>query len=169
MTTDTNTMEDPFELLLTAACNAHFTCGECDDADEYRRVAAAAKDANDALRAYVTELRNDLETERLRLAACGVAAQANTERSAREQRITPDSPYWSASYADVLRTVDLEIAIRRALFDYHLALDQRQHGDVAADNFVKACETILQSPWERGEALRQYNESRLARSPEFEG
>jgi hypothetical protein len=55
-----------------------------------------------------------LETERLRLAACGVAAMANTPTTARE-RITPDSPYYSASYSDVCRMVDREMCYREAL------------------------------------------------------
>lgn len=56
------------------------------------------------------------EAERLRiqLAACGVAAIQNTRGSAKE-RLTPDNPYWSASYGDVCRAVDREMDLREEL------------------------------------------------------
>ena len=62
-------------------------------------------------RKTVERLTGDLETERLRLAGCGVAAIQNTVAS-REDRILPESPYWSASYGDVCKAVDREIALR---------------------------------------------------------
>jgi hypothetical protein len=54
---------------------------------------------------------NQLETERMRLAGCGVAANMNTADSIKD-RITRDNPYWSASYGDVCSLVDREIALR---------------------------------------------------------
>jgi hypothetical protein len=63
------------------------------------------------LQAEAGYLKADLETERMRLAACGVAAMANTPASVAE-RITADSPYYSASYGDVCSTVDREMALR---------------------------------------------------------
>ena len=54
----------------------------------------------------------DLEREQIRLAACGVAALANTPESAKSKRIYPNSQYWSASYSDVCDAVDREIALR---------------------------------------------------------
>jgi hypothetical protein len=57
---------------------------------------------------------NELETERLRLAACGVAAMSNTKFTVLT-RITDESPYYSASYGDVCRAVDREIRYREAL------------------------------------------------------
>ena len=59
----------------------------------------------------ILRLRAEAETERMRLAACGVAARANTEAS-RAERIDSTSPYYSASYADVCDAVDREIALR---------------------------------------------------------
>jgi len=58
------------------------------------------------------ELRKELETERMRLAACGVASMSNTTESAKAQRITRDNPYWSASYGDICNMVDREIKLR---------------------------------------------------------
>ena len=58
--------------------------------------------------AALERLRNDLERERVRLAACGVAAMQNTRSSARD-RIAHDSFAWSASYSDVCRAVDKEM------------------------------------------------------------
>lgn len=56
-------------------------------------------------------LRAELERERMRLAACGVVANANTTDSAVAARdMHPD--YWSASCGDVSRAVDREIALR---------------------------------------------------------
>ncbi len=59
-------------------------------------------------------LEKELETERMRLAACGCIALANTDESAREARqMHPD--YWSASCDDVARSVDKQMAYRKAL------------------------------------------------------
>lgn len=74
--------------------------------DWVRRHGIQAKKAEEAERA--------LETERMRLAACGVAAMANTPGTASE-RIGPENPYYSASYGDVCRAVDGGIALRQAL------------------------------------------------------
>lgn len=60
-------------------------------------------------------MQSELEHERIRLAACGVAALANNEETALKQRITKDNPYWSASYQDVCTAVDREMKYRKAL------------------------------------------------------
>ena len=76
-------------------------------ADEIERLAArleAAEKERD-------ELRVELETERVRLAACGVVALANTPDSAKKARdMRPE--YWSASCGDVARMVDENISLR---------------------------------------------------------
>lgn len=77
-------------------------------------------------------LRAALEIERLRLAACGVAALQNTESSARE-RIKPDNPYYSASYGDVCSAVDREMALRAALADA-----ERERDDALAAAAIRA-------------------------------
>lgn len=58
------------------------------------------------------EAEKELERERMRLAGCGVAAMCNTPETAARQRIDQDNPYWSASYGDVCRAVDREMALR---------------------------------------------------------
>jgi hypothetical protein len=56
-------------------------------------------------------LRAELETERMRVTACGVVAMANTpETAARAREMHQD--YWCASVADVARMVDSEMALR---------------------------------------------------------
>ena len=56
----------------------------------------------------------ELKTERIRLAACGVVALANTPDSAAKAReMLPE--YRSASCDDVARTVDREMALREQL------------------------------------------------------
>lgn len=62
----------------------------------------------------VRELEDALELERMRLAACGVAAMANTEKTLAE-RLQKDNPYYSASYGDVCAAVDREMSYRTAL------------------------------------------------------
>ena len=62
----------------------------------------------------ITSLRAELERERMRLAACGVVAMANTpESAARARDIHPD--YRSASCDDVARAVDSEMSLRAEL------------------------------------------------------
>jgi predicted nucleic acid-binding Zn-ribbon protein len=56
--------------------------------------------------------RKEVEAERMRLVACGVAAMQNTPELVKE-RIGPEHPYYSASYGDVCRAVDREIALRQ--------------------------------------------------------
>ena len=67
----------------------------------------------DFLLTHIDTLKGELETERIRLAACGVAALANTFETVK-QRIDKDNPYYSASYGDVCSAVDREIAYRSA-------------------------------------------------------
>ena len=45
-------------------------------------------------------------------------------------------------------------AFRAALWAYHRALDNREHGDVAASHFVDAARGILDMPWEQGATLK---------------
>ena len=68
---------------------------------------ALETEAADALAA----MRGELEAERMRLAACGVAAMQDTAATVAD-RITPDNPYWSASYGDVCRQIDALMALR---------------------------------------------------------
>jgi hypothetical protein len=71
-------------------------------------VAAQSKKAVQEL----TDLRNDLERERMRLVACGVVAMADTPESAVQARqMHPD--YHSASCDNVARRVDECMALRK--------------------------------------------------------
>lgn len=59
----------------------------------------------------LTRLHEELETERMRLAACGVVAISNTPGTAERAR-KMDARYWSASCADVAAAVDREMKMR---------------------------------------------------------
>jgi len=58
----------------------------------------------------VKKLGNEAEYERLRLAACGVAALQNTDETVKE-RITFENEYFSGSYQQVCDAVDREIKL----------------------------------------------------------
>jgi DNA repair exonuclease SbcCD ATPase subunit len=78
------------------------------------RVENISEDAEKELKECYSEierLRSELETDRMRLAACGVVAMANTPESSRKARIPRDSPYWSASLGDVEAAVDREMKL----------------------------------------------------------
>lgn len=61
--------------------------------------------------AEIASLKEELETERVRLAACGVVAMANTlETAAKWREMRPE--YRSASCDDVAKAVDREMALR---------------------------------------------------------
>jgi hypothetical protein len=73
-----------------------------------------ASKATAPLLARIAELEKELETERMRLAACGVVAMANTRESAEKARqMHPD--YMSASCQDVMRAVDAEMGYRERI------------------------------------------------------
>jgi len=63
----------------------------------------------------IARLTSQLETERMRLAACGVAARSNTEESIKANRLPTGSPYYSASYSDTCDAVDREMKYRSQL------------------------------------------------------
>jgi hypothetical protein len=62
----------------------------------------------------IAELEDGLETERCRLEACGVVANANTRETAAKQRVMHED-YKSASLLDVIRAVDTEIKQRERI------------------------------------------------------
>ena len=59
----------------------------------------------------IERLREELEIERMRLAACGAVALANTPETAKQARHMQDN-YRSASLDDVIRAVDAEMELR---------------------------------------------------------
>lgn len=72
------------------------------------------KEEMESLRADLAAKTAELERERMRLAACGVVAMANTKESAAEARkMHPD--YMSASCSDVMKAVDREMQHREDL------------------------------------------------------
>lgn len=79
----------------------------------YRPSAEAAAELR-RLDAENAQLRAELETERMRLAACGVVAMSNTPESAKRNREMKDE-YWSASCQDVASMVDREMELRAEL------------------------------------------------------
>lgn len=54
----------------------------------------------------------EIETLRMQLSACGVAALANTRETAAAQRVGREHPYWSDSYQLVIDAVDREMRLR---------------------------------------------------------
>jgi hypothetical protein len=54
----------------------------------------------------------DEETYQLQMAAIGVGALANTRKTAQEQRIPKDNPYWTPPLEDVYAAVDREMTLR---------------------------------------------------------
>lgn len=71
--------------------------------------------------------RAEAERERMRLAACGVAALQNTEASI-AVRLEPGHEYYSASYGDVCRAVDREMAHRAEAARLREAIDDLCRG-----------------------------------------
>lgn len=53
--------------------------------------------------------------------------------------------------------------VRKIIDDYHVALDRRHHGGVAAGQAVNALEHLLGMPWEQGKALEAKEASALAK------
>lgn len=100
-----------------------------------------------------TDTESELERERMRLAACGAAALANTPESIAKHRIGRDNPYWSASYGHVCDAVDSEIALR----DERDAEAREFIGWLSADipelNSVEV--PVLADSWERFKVQRR--------------
>ncbi len=83
---------------------------------------SSQRDLNTAL-ARIAELVAELETERMRLAACGVVALANTHESAKSAReMKPE--YVSASLQDVIKAVDREMALRERVAELERSMFQ---------------------------------------------
>lgn len=63
------------------------------------------------------ELKEKIETLRLQLAACGVAAQCNTAESAKHTRVYKGDKYYSYSYQDVCNAVDREMSLHKEVYE----------------------------------------------------
>jgi hypothetical protein len=84
------------------------------DWDNWRERARAALAQPEPVEDRVAELEAELERGRLRLAACGVVAMADTPESAARARDMP-LDYHSASLDDVIRQVDALMELRSKL------------------------------------------------------
>ena len=71
------------------------------------------------LKARIQALTRELEVERMRLAACGVVAMANTPGSAAKARDIMEE-YRSASCGDVANAVDREMRLRADIYSQAL-------------------------------------------------
>ena len=98
------------------------------DAAHQKALAASALRVAEGWERKCGELRAELETERTRLAACGVVALANTPDSAKQAReMRPE--YWSASCGDVARMVDENIKLR-AMIQVALVVLEEVKGNI---------------------------------------
>ena len=82
-----------------------------------------------------------------------------TERDRINERIRREREEWERSSEQrMARLLRENEAVTAALWDYHHALDTRQHGGVAADEMVKAVEAALGKPWKQGATLKEPSE-----------
>ncbi len=95
----------------------------------------------------IAALKGELEDERIRLAACGVVAMANTPESAAKMRQMKDK-YRSASLSDVERAVDAEMALRAELASV------KAHAEAMADAIQFSDMAILTVAKAAAEAYR---------------
>lgn len=108
--------------LLDCNCCAYSRSECCCDTTWPEEVTREAAD-------HIERLTAELETERMRLAACGVVAMANTRESAEKQRqMLPE--YMSASCQDVMRAVDAEMDYREQLTETR---DLAEHWAILAE------------------------------------
>lgn len=89
--------------------------------------------------ALIKELREELERERIRLAACGVIALSNTADSAKQAREMQEY-YWSASAQDVANAVDKQMELRELCGELVRTIE------LAAERF-RGDPCIADNPW----------------------
>lgn len=58
--------------------------------------------------------------------------------------------YYSAKHA-----IEVENTVTDIIAQYHLALDNREHGGVAQDRAIKAIEKLLEMPYEQGRETKR--------------
>jgi hypothetical protein len=103
-----------------------------------------------------------LEVERLRLAACGVAALSNTKESAAHNRIGESNPYYSASYSDVCSIVDSEMNLReenarlREALEYYAKTAANAAAYAAANAAAYAYDTSQDEQQAQIEIMKRY-------------
>ncbi len=84
------------------------------DVQDWRQAAGSLREDNHDLLVKIKKTGDELDRERMRLAACGTAALCNSKK-APVDRLTKEHYYYSASYSDVCAAVDREIAHREKL------------------------------------------------------
>lgn len=112
------------------------------DARESRKL---QKKVDEELLAECKRIITEHEQLRMQLAACGVAAMCNTRESAEKERIGRENPYWSASYADVCRAVDREMAWREYAYDLADALAALRDAAMVQPNRTATLDYRLQA------------------------
>ena len=75
------------------------------------------------------------------------------QRALEQKRLRPH--LWEGS--DKYKLQEIEKAIE----EYHLALDRREHGGIAEHNAFNRICNVLGKHWERGEALKRYEAAKL--------
>ena len=99
----------------TAICAGEKVIGYIDHFNEHdKKLVVSAPDLlkeRDDLLAQQNELQEQIKELQCKLAGCGVAAMQNTHHTI-ARRIAPGDYGYSASYAEVCRAVDREMAIR---------------------------------------------------------
>ena len=125
-----------------------------DEAKErvFKHLDQRMRDAADMIAALFAErnaLRDELERERMRLAACGVAAMANTRETAADARACAPE-YRSASFDDVCRIVDSEMSLRDRIAELEAAskpadLDLRERNDTMVRWMNQVTKMLFQS------------------------
>jgi hypothetical protein len=112
----------------------------------------ALSEALDALEAQGREV----ERERIRLAACGVVAMCNTKEAFDRNMLPSDSPYYSASLADVASAVQREMGL--------MADNERLKQFLAVESKAReGREALLKENERLRELLRPFAEINLAR------
>jgi hypothetical protein len=111
--------------------NSHDTTCECGAEDSSKCVLTSGSEE--------LKYENEIETLRIQLAGCGVAAMQNTESSVKA-RITAESPGWSASYGDVCRAVDREMQLRQRVDELEAKLALTSGGTMEDTNdWCRSC------------------------------
>lgn len=94
------------------------------------------------LHAEIESLKEELETERVRLAACGVIAMANTTETAAKFR-EMNLEYRSASCDDVAKAVDREMALRAECDALRKENERLRHSEQGFADAIRAATTTI--------------------------
>ena len=116
-------------------------------------------------RAEIERLESELEVERIRLAACGVVADSNTQKSAKENRLIMDA-YKSASLESVIRASDREMELREQverLSKPYVPMTDDEMNETIACWFDDKATPLTVSRYIESAVVDRYNEQRGVR------